>query len=62
MSNTAVGFMIIAAALFLLFIGPWFTIMAINTLFGLNIEIGIGTWFAAAWLNIIVTGTLFKHK
>ncbi len=35
-----------------IFIGPYFTIMALNTLFGLGIDVTFGTWFAMAWLHL----------
>ena len=41
-------------------IGPFFTITAINTLFGLGIDVNVGTWFAMAWIHIVFASTT-KH-
>ena len=43
-------FLVILLIFLFIFIGPYFTIMALNTLFGLGIEVTMGTWFAMAWL------------
>ena len=54
--------------LFILFIvgviiaGPIFSIVALNTLFGLTIPITLGTWAAAFWLSIIVSGSSIKSS
>lgn len=39
---------------FFVFIGPVFTIMALNTLFTTGINLSIGTWFATFWLHLII--------
>jgi len=44
---------LVLLALFV-FIGPFFTITALNTLFGLGIEVTAGTWFAMAWLHPVL--------
>lgn len=36
-------------------IGPIFSIMALNALFGLGIELTVGTWFAMAWVHIVLS-------
>ncbi|MBU8921720.1 MAG: hypothetical protein KOO63_07855 [Bacteroidales bacterium] len=36
---------------------PMFTIWAINALFSLNIELTLGTWLAALWVNGILYGS-----
>jgi len=36
--------------------GPWFTILALNTLFGLAIPVNLSTWASAFWLSILVYG------
>ena len=43
---------IIPLIVLFIFIGPYFTIMALNTLFGLGIEVTLGTWFAMFWLHL----------
>lgn len=37
-----------------IFIGPAFSIMALNTLFGLGIDLTVGTWFAMAWVHLVL--------
>jgi len=44
-------FLAILLIFLFIFIGPYFTIMALNTLFGLGIEVTVGTWFAMLWLH-----------
>ena len=51
--------MILLICLFI-FIGPYFTIMALNTLFGLGIEVTMGTWFAMAWLHLALASKSSK--
>lgn len=41
-----------------LFLFPVFTILSLNTLFGLEIGVTFTTWFAAFWVNYV----LFGHK
>lgn len=38
----------------IIIIGPLFTISMLNTLFHLHLVCDLGTWFAAAWLHIII--------
>jgi hypothetical protein len=45
-----------------IFIGPYFTILALNTLFGLGIELTVGTWFAMAWLHLALTSKSVSSK
>lgn len=47
----------ILAIVILLFVGPWFSILALNALFGLGIELTFGTWLAMFWVHLIITGT-----
>jgi hypothetical protein len=42
----------LAMIVLFIFIGPYFTILALNTLFGLGIEVTVGTWFAMFWIHI----------
>lgn len=46
----------IALALLFIFIGPAFSIMALNALFGTGISLTVGTWFAMAWVHIVLAG------
>lgn len=38
-------------------IGPWFTILAINQLFGTAIEFTFWNWLSVAWLHIVAAST-----
>ena len=52
---------IVGALVFLLgmlIIGPFLTIGALNTLFGLNIAYTFWTWLSVAWLNLATFGGL----
>ncbi len=46
----------------LLFVGPVFTILSLNTLFGLTIPINIWTWLSAFWLGAVVYGSTVSNK
>lgn len=55
--------LLIAIILFLIIIGPIFTIAALNTLFALGIAYNIYTWFAVLWLQFLLFSKLsFKGK
>jgi hypothetical protein len=47
-------FLVIALIVLLVFIGPYFSILALNTLFGLGIEVTVGTWFASLWIMLVI--------
>lgn len=49
--GSLIGIMI---ALIILLISPFITIWALNTLFTMQIEYGVGTYFAALWLTSLV--------
>jgi len=53
-------FLAILLIFLFIFIGPYFTIMALNTLFGLGIEVTMGTWFAMAWLHLALASKSTK--
>ena len=36
------------------FIGPFFTITDLNTLFGLGIDVTVGSWFAMFWVHLVL--------
>lgn len=46
----------------LLLVGPIFTILSLNTLFGLTIPINIWTWLSAFWLGALVYGSTVTTK
>jgi hypothetical protein len=48
--------------LLFIFIGPYFTILALNTLFGLGIEVTVGTWFAMLWLHLALASKSTSSK
>lgn len=57
MKNTLIAFFIVLA-IALIFVGPVITIWALNTLFNLNIDTNIATWFAVAWLQLVTVGNV----
>lgn len=52
----------IAGIAFLIFIGPFLSIWALNTLFTLAIPYTFETWAAAGILNAVVSGGLIQSK
>lgn len=42
--------------------GPIATIMSLNVLFGLNIEITLANWLAAFWLTAVIGGGVLKYR
>lgn len=52
--------LVIAFVLAVLIGSPIATIMALNTLFGLNIDVTLGTWFASFWLTSLFGGSVVK--
>ena len=54
--------LVIALIAVFIFIGPYFTIIALNALFGLGIEVTIGTWFAMLWLHIVIAAKSASSK
>lgn len=56
------GFTVIAFFIFLVIIGPIFTILALNTLFNVGIDLTLGTWFAMAWLHFVAGSGIVGKK
>ena len=56
----ALGF--IALIVLFIFVGPYFTITALNTLFGLGIEVTFGTWFAMFWIHLVLASKSTSSK
>lgn len=54
--NLIGGITMLALVLLFIFIGPVFSIMAINALFGVGIDLTLGTWFAMAWVHLVLSG------
>jgi hypothetical protein len=54
--------LIIPLIILFIFIGPYFTIMALNTLFDLGIDVTFGTWFAMAWLHLALASKSTSSK
>ena len=42
------------AILALIFVGPWFSILALNTLFGLAIPVNFWTWLSMLWIQALL--------
>lgn len=55
-------FTVIAFFIFLVIIGPIFTILALNTLFNVGIDLTLGTWFAMAWLHFVAGSGIVGKK
>jgi hypothetical protein len=53
---------VIAFFIFLVIIGPIFSILALNTLFNVGIDLSIGTWFAMAWLHFVAGSGIIGKK
>jgi hypothetical protein len=56
MNNLAI-LLIALLVIGLLIVGPWFSIMAVNYLFGTSIQLTFWTWLAAFWLHLVVAGS-----
>ena len=48
------GVILVVSIAVFIFVGPYFSILALNTLFGLGIEVTLGTWFAMFWLHVVL--------
>lgn len=53
---------LIALILVLVVIGPYFSILALNTLFGVGIQFNFGTWLAMAWTHMVLAGIKVSKK
>ena len=49
-------FALILLLILVIIFAPIFTIMALNTLFGLGIAITFWTWLSAVWLQMVTFG------
>jgi hypothetical protein len=47
---------IIGAVLLMAVIGPFFTIWALNHLFGFDIPVTFWTWLSVSWLHLVLGG------
>lgn len=61
MTDSAVVLIFIIAILLIIF-GPFLSIWAVNTLFGLTIPFTLKTWFAALILGGLVSGRASSSK
>lgn len=52
--------LVIALIAVFIFIGPYFSIIALNTLFGLGIEVTLGTWFAMFWIHVVLASKVSR--
>lgn len=48
----------IALLLLAIFLGPYFTILALNAVFGTGIVMSFWTWLSVAWLQALVIAPL----
>ena len=57
------GVFFIVLVLIFVLIGPWFTMLALNTLFGLSIPVTVWTWLSAFWLSALIgTSAINSNK
>lgn len=54
-------FVVLVIVLAIVVVGPFASIWALNTLFGLAIPFTVKTWFAAMLLGLAIGGRLTKH-
>jgi len=50
--------MLVGVVVLFIIVGPFITIWAVNTLFGLSIGYTLSTWFAVIWLNAVTFGSV----
>lgn len=55
-------FLLILVVIGFFIAGPFFTILALNTLFGTGISYSFGTWFAMFWLHILLAAKVSGSK
>ena len=55
-------FIILAVVIVFVIGSPIASILALNTLFGLEIPITLGTWFASFWLTSILGSAVIKTR
>lgn len=61
--ETTGGITLFLILLCVILISPWFTILALNTLFGLSIPVTIWTWLSAFWLSALIgTSAINSNK
>lgn len=53
---------IITLIIGLIILSPMFTIVALNTLFGLDIAMNFWTWLSAFWLQMLLVGGYSSTK
>lgn len=57
MTDTIKGFLLLFFMLFIIAtLGAWITILAVNTLFGLNIPLNFETILSVAWITMTLKG------
>ena len=50
-----IGVILFIVALFV--IGPWLSILAVNQLFGMAIQMTFLNWLSVTWLHVVVAST-----
>jgi hypothetical protein len=43
-------------------LGPWLSIMAVNTLFGTSIQLTFWNWLSVGWLHIVVASSYSSSR
>lgn len=54
--------MLLALVVAIVFVGPYFSIQAVNTLFNTGIELNIYTWLSAAWIHVVLSSNTIKNS
>ena len=57
--NSVMLLVLVAA---IVFVGPYFSIQAVNTLFNTGIELNIYTWLSAAWIHLVLSSSTIKNS
>jgi len=61
-NKLVVALIIITLVIGLIILGPMFTIVALNTLFGLGITMNFWTWLSMFWLQMLLVGGYSSTK
>jgi hypothetical protein len=60
--NTSASITFLATIAMLIFIGPVFTIMALNKVFGMGLVLDFYTWLSVFWLQGLLVAKVSSNK
>mgnify|MGYP000983384807 CR=1 FL=1 len=60
--NTSTSISFLAVVALLIFIGPAFTIMALNKVFGMGLVLDFYTWLSVFWLQGLLVAKVSSNK